>query len=1246
MIGAREKMENRKMNRGVVLAALMLATGLATSSWGAISVGISSAVTETFDGMGTSATATLPTDWSADKIATARTLGTVSAASTTTNYAAGANMSTSASNGIYNYGNSTTSADRALGFISSSSATKSGNLYGTFMAAGADLTSLTISYDVEKYRNGTNTAGFSVQMYYSLDGATWTTAGTNFLTNFVSTDATNTGYATVPSITSSVVSQSLSLPVANGSNFYLAWNYSVSTGTTTSNAIALGLDNISILGVGEPTPTQVNLTWSGNTPATGPADVSGTWGGSGDAANWWGTSASKWDDSIPNNASFGTGSGTGSVTVTLAADRTAGNVTFVAGSPTYTLTGNTLNVNTGITVNENAGINSNLNLTADQSITLAADKTLTLGGNLSGGTLTVVGPGTLDLQSATGNSTTGTNLQSGTVVVNDTAILGAAINFKGGTLKAGTSLNFSGVPLNFVSSGTVDTNGLDVTYSNDLYGGDGTSTIIKEGAGKLTLTGTSYTAAYIRINTGTLEGNTNNLLGSLNNSATVNFQQDSDGIYAGSFVGAGTFNKNGSGNLILSGYNNSTGTLNVNAGILTATASGLRGTIVNNTAIVIDQSVRATNVPLNGTVTADISGPGSLTKNNDGIVTLAGNNSYTGGTTVNGGTLVGTTTSLQGNLVTNATLAFSQTTAGTFAGPISGSGVVAKQGSGVVTLTGNNTYAGGTNVTGGTLVAGTNTALSTGTVTVNNGTLYAAADTNISNAITVTGSSTALLAYWNFNNAVAGVSGALGTFSTTGTTEVYTEGSKTLAPATSGVVAASATVDFNGLTGTMGGSANNNWGTFAGDVTNMIDADGTGAGQALTVVGSGNNSSYVVFKLSTLNFANLAASYATRGTTTGYNTQTWAYSTDGTSFTDISTVTDTNVASWTAKSVSLAGLTALENQSTVYLKLTLAGASTTSGNNRIDNVQFTGDGNTGSSSVLGSDITSGSATFSGNITLENSGYLSSAAGGKVVFSGVIADGSNGSKGVTKIGDGTVVLSGPNTYTGGTTASRGTLIIQAGARPSGDVLSLTSSTVNSVTAGGKVILVGGTASVNTYRATLATSFATGNWDGGGSIVAGTATAGNHQGIGYLTAADYVILNGSIAGYTASGADLLMKYTYMGDVNLDGTINGIDFAQIDASYLIGTYATGTSAHWINGDFNYDGQVTVADYAIIDAAFTYQLGGSALANARVAADEARFGAEFTAAYESAMGSVPEPGSLALLVLAGAGLVARRRR
>ena len=221
------------------------------------SIGIpaSTPVLQSFDAIGTTATASLPADFKVDRTTTAtsadvRKVGTFAAAGSATTQVGGANLSSSASNGIYNFGSGTTTTgpDRAIGFLASGSATASGNLYAELAnTTGGLLTGLQLSYDVEKYRGGTNAAGFRIQLFYSTDGATWTSAGPMFMTAFAA-DAANTGFATAPGATVNVAG-TLPVGIPDGALFYLAWNYSVSSGSTVTNAQALAVDNISIQGI-------------------------------------------------------------------------------------------------------------------------------------------------------------------------------------------------------------------------------------------------------------------------------------------------------------------------------------------------------------------------------------------------------------------------------------------------------------------------------------------------------------------------------------------------------------------------------------------------------------------------------------------------------------------------------------------------------------------------------------------------------------------------------------------------------------------------------------------------------------------------------------------------------------------------------------------------------------------------------------------------------------------------------------
>ncbi len=124
-------------------------------------------------------------------------------------------------------------------------------------------------------------------------------------------------------------------------------------------------------------------------------------------------------------------------------------------------------------------------------------------------------------------------------------------------------------------------------------------------------------------------------------------------------------------------------------------------------------------VTQDATLSGAISGGGAVTKAGDGTLIFAVANTYSGGTTISAGTLQGTTTSLQGAMTNNAAVVFDQDVDGTYIGVISSGGSVTKLGTGSVTFSGANTYAGATAVNAGTLAV--NGSLGAGLVTIGAG---------------------------------------------------------------------------------------------------------------------------------------------------------------------------------------------------------------------------------------------------------------------------------------------------------------------------------------------------------------------------------------------------------------------------------------------------------------------------------------------------------------------------------------------
>ncbi len=219
--------------------------------------------TENFDGMGTEATATLPTGWRIDRILSGpRTVGMFRTANENTMYAGGVNLPSNAKNGTWNFG-ADDESDRAVGGISTgvADATRCVNVYAHLLNTGRkNIQDIVLSYDIEKYRMGANAAGFDVQLYYSIDGRNWTSAGNDFKTHF-NPDASTAGYASVPGQTVNV-SGTLPTVAQAGCDLFLAWNISVASGDAAQAAMALAIDNVNFSGSLPPIPTALHYVYA------------------------------------------------------------------------------------------------------------------------------------------------------------------------------------------------------------------------------------------------------------------------------------------------------------------------------------------------------------------------------------------------------------------------------------------------------------------------------------------------------------------------------------------------------------------------------------------------------------------------------------------------------------------------------------------------------------------------------------------------------------------------------------------------------------------------------------------------------------------------------------------------------------------------------------------------------------------------------------------------------------------------
>ena len=749
--------------------------------------------------------------------------------------------------------------------------------------------------------------------------------------------------------------------------------------------------------------------------------------------------------------------------------------------------------------------------------------TFTGGMEANAGTMRLGAGGSGSFSSVSGNTLTINNSASvyfdannlfgghGSVPANDVVIN------SGGVLDSGNSV-FNLLPALTLNGGTLRSSGTISSYPYALRGG----VVVNGGANSSVISATSVGLGSVAVAGTTFD--------------VADGSADADLLVSGTLVdGPGAsyptsqvsyLTKTGAGTMVLSGANTYSGVTTISAGTLQVGNGGTTGnlgtgSIVNNGTLTFH---RSDNLSL-GTA---VSGTGSLRKLGGNTLTVTANQTFTGSTLIDAGTLQvgngGTVGSLASStIVNNATLAYHRSDDITLSAVISGTGAMTKSGAGTLTVVGANTYSGVTTISAGTLRlgdGGTTGSLGSGDV-VNNGTLAynRIDDLTLPGAISGTGALTK--------------SGA-GTLTIAGA-NTYSGGTT--------ISAGTLQVGSGGATGSLGSGSVVNNGTLRFNRTGSFTASSiSGPGKVIMdgsgtlTLSSGNNfAGGLEANAGTVRLAASSTFSSAAGNTLTINNGATIVYAASDAFGNHSGVPANAIV------INSGGaLDAENNRFNLLPALTLNGG-TLRATGAVGAYSYALRGNVTVNGGANSSVISANSVGLGSVALAGTTFdvADGVAAVDLLVSGTLINGPSAAwptpqaSFLTKTGAGTMVLSGNNTYSGVTTISAGTLQVgnggTSGALGSGAVVNNGALVFNRSDSLSLGSAVSGSGSLRKLGANTLTLTGNHTFSGSTTIEAGTLQVGNGGTSGSL--ASSAIVNNGTLGHNRSD-----------DVALTATISG--------------------------------------------------------------------------------------------------------